>query len=177
MRSIAACVYKSIPGYPGYRACSNGWIESCWRKGPNTVQTFVWHRMKGNLVGPYHTVKVKKDGGEKVFRGVHHLICLAFNGPCPDGKECAHLDGNGKNNHSSNLTWKTPKENSADQARHGTQVRGETVGNSKLTEPVIREIRKQCTALGNYQTVANAFGLHRSTVRAIARYERWSHVD
>ena len=45
-------------------------------------------------------------------RKVHRLVCEAFNGPCPEGLVCMHLDENSANNVPTNLQWGTPKDNS-----------------------------------------------------------------
>jgi len=39
------------------------------------------------------------------MRRVDHLVLLAFVGPCPEGYECRHLDGDPANNHVDNLRW------------------------------------------------------------------------
>jgi len=51
-----------------------------------------------------------------VFRGktyrVARLVCEAFNGPPPEGRNvCMHLDENSRNNRPGNLEWGTQKEN------------------------------------------------------------------
>ena len=43
---------------------------------------------------------------------IHRLICEAFHGPPPDGKNVVlHLDENALNNRPENLSWGTQKEN------------------------------------------------------------------
>lgn len=42
---------------------------------------------------------------------VARLVCEAFNGKCPAGYVCMHLDENSRNNKPSNLQWGTQKEN------------------------------------------------------------------
>jgi hypothetical protein len=59
-------------------------------------------------------------GGVPAGRYVHRLVLEAFVGPCPDGCECRHLDGNSRNNALSNLAWGTSGENKLDEVRHGT---------------------------------------------------------
>lgn len=57
--------------------------------------------------------------------GVHHrffvhvLVATTFIGPCPDGMECCHNDGNGLNNWYGNLRWDTRSSNNYDRAKHG----------------------------------------------------------
>jgi len=48
---------------------------------------------------------------QKTYK-VHRLICEAFNGPPPPGKNvCMHLDEDYRNNRPENLKWGTQKEN------------------------------------------------------------------
>lgn len=66
-----------------------------------------------------HQYVVIKDGGKNIHVYVHRAVLQAFVGPCPDGMECRHLDGNPRNNYLENLAWGTPVENRADVIRHG----------------------------------------------------------
>lgn len=50
---------------------------------------------------------------------VHRLVLTAFVGPCPDGMEGCHNDGNPANNWLSNLRWDTRSNNRHDAVRHG----------------------------------------------------------
>lgn len=52
-------------------------------------------------------------------RKVHRLVAAAFIGPCPEGLEVRHLDGDPANNHVSNLRYGTHSENVQDLLRHG----------------------------------------------------------
>lgn len=50
----------------------------------------------------------------------HRLVMEVFVGPCPDGLEVRHLDGNPKNPALTNLAYGTHAENMYDKAQHGT---------------------------------------------------------
>lgn len=52
--------------------------------------------------------------------GVHRLVLAAFVGPCPDGMEVLHGDGNPGNSHLVNLSYGTSSENTLDTVAHGT---------------------------------------------------------
>lgn len=60
-------------------------------------------------------------GGRRQSRSVHTLVLEAFVGPCPDGLEACHWDGDNTNNHLTNLRWDTHIANMADMTRHGRQ--------------------------------------------------------
>jgi len=50
------------------------------------------------------------------------MVLEAFVGPCPEGMECCHRDGNPANNHVGNLYWGTRSENLYDAVRHGAHA-------------------------------------------------------
>lgn len=47
-------------------------------------------------------------------------MLTAFVGPCPDGMEGCHNDGDPHNNRLDNLRWDTRANNARDAIRHGT---------------------------------------------------------
>lgn len=53
-------------------------------------------------------------------RLVYRLVLEAFVGPCPEGMEGCHNDGDASNDRLSNLRWDTKSENQRDLVRHGT---------------------------------------------------------
>lgn len=78
---------------------------------------------KGRILKPsidgcgYLTVRLS---GKKTA-AVHRLIAAAFLGPCPDGQEVRHLDGNRADPVLKNLKYGTPKQNHQDSYLHGTR--------------------------------------------------------
>ena len=44
---------------------------------------------------------------------VHRMVAECYIGPCPEGMEVDHIDGDKTNNHISNLQYLTPEENLA----------------------------------------------------------------
>jgi hypothetical protein len=119
---------------------------------------------------PYPYAQLGRSGGN---RAVHLLVLLAFVGPRPEGMQCRHLDGNGANCHLSNLAWGTVAENTADKLAHGTVVRGEAVGNSKLTEADVVEIRRSSES---NRVVALRYGVAPSLVSMVRTGRVWAHV-
>jgi hypothetical protein len=58
--------------------------------------------------------------GLREKRFVHKLVAEAFIGPCPEGEEIRHKDGNHQNPAASNLLYGTSHENHMDAVEHGT---------------------------------------------------------
>ena len=117
-------IWRPVAGCEGQYEVSNlGRVRSLDRIGTQGTR---WGRsmsvrLKGRILKPgtvaggYQYVKIGPVGAL-----VHRLVLEAFAGPCPEGMECAHDDGNPANNHASNLRWATKIENQADRRRHGT---------------------------------------------------------
>lgn len=112
--------YRTVPGFPGYRAGDDGSIWSCWGNtgwGEHGL-TNVWKRVstppgaKG-----YLRCNMVNDGRIKSVR-IHRVILEAFVGPCPEGMECRHLNGIRTDNRLVNLAWGTRKENIDDKVKH-----------------------------------------------------------
>lgn len=122
--------------------------------------------------GGYLNVTFSK-GGKTSTQLVHRLVLEQFDGPCPNGMECRHLDGNGRNPRLKNLLWGTPIDNAADRELHGTQPRGERIGNSKLTEAKVAAIR----ADSRFQwQIAADFGISQTAVSKIKLRKMWKVV-
>lgn len=135
-RNTDPIIYKDIPGYPGYRAGSNGTIWTS-KLGANGG----WRKLKFAKCKIYPRVMLSHKNIKKSFN-VHELILLAFIGPRPDGLVSRHLDGEPFNNKILNLCYGTYKENEADKKRHGRHLYGERVNGAKLTDNDVLYIRK-----------------------------------
>ncbi|QDF18387.1 HNH endonuclease [Gordonia phage LordFarquaad] len=51
---------------------------------------------------------------------VHRIVAAEFIGPCPDGLEVRHLNGNPADNRVANLAYGTRSRNVLDAVQHGT---------------------------------------------------------
>lgn len=146
-------IWKPIPGYSRYQVSNLGRI-----KGPKRIlKPFVMP--KG-----YHRVNLY--GEEENYPGalVHRIVLEVFVGPCPEGMEAAHGDGDPGHNALSNLSWKTPQENAADKIEHGTDCRNEQHYGVKLTNEQVLKIRSS-TAL--QKVLAHEMGVSRSLISMI----------
>lgn len=73
--------------------------------------------MRNNRHSNHRRVVLSKDG-KRTDKLVHRLVLETFIGPCPEGHEACHNDGNPSNNVLSNLRWGTKKSNALDREEH-----------------------------------------------------------
>lgn len=107
---------------------------------------------------------------------VHRLVCEAEHGPAPsDIHEAAHSCGNRLCVARKHLFWKTPFENEKDKLIHGTRVRGEQVGTSRLTEQDVRGILRLKGSLSQAK-IAQRYSVSQTLVGAIHRRKVWGWV-
>lgn len=116
--------WKPAPGYEGlYEVSDRGQVRSIprprrqWHGGIATVPERILRQDVGKR--GHRRVTLHSAGKRSRFL-VHRLVLTAFVGPCPDGMEGCHGDGNPANNHLENLRWDTKPANSADSIRHRT---------------------------------------------------------
>ena len=173
--------WKPIPSFEGlYEISEFGTIKSLARKETTKAG---WSRIKNEkTLKPY---KCKDDrlyvdlcvNYKKTRSSVHRLVLLAFVGPCPEGMEACHNDGNHRNNHYSNLRWDTHKNNLDDKYKHGTHICGENHKLSKLKEDDVRKIRDMATKKVSVTKIAETFNVSRRLIRKILTGLAWTHVS
>lgn len=186
---------RPIPGFIGYAAGSDGYVYSFWRKGAGHGHGKGWTR-GGRFVSRAPTklsgcttrnnrvlVGARRIGEEYKRFLAYRLIALAFHGPCPDGMECSHLNGNSMDNRPENLAWETRQKNENRKRDHGSAYRGEGHHRSRLTEIQVEEIRKQGRrfSTGNRPTgfvrdLADRYGVGITTIYKILDGQTWKHV-
>ena len=154
---------KQIPNFPGYFATKDGRIYSGPRK----------RRPIGRFLRPY------VQRGEYLHAGLHHngvvhvkqvhrLILETFVGPCPDGMECCHYNGDPTDNRLENLRWDTRSNNRLDAVRHG---------NTKLNGQQVGEIRRLLASKTMTQTeIGEVFGVCNAMISLINTGKSWSYV-
>lgn len=183
--------WRDIPGYEGYYQASDaGRVRSLHRafaRDPNDLKekaaldahAATAPRLQKKILslvvgyaGRLNVVLCKHSKTRK-FQ-VHRLVLLAFVGPCPEGMECRHLDGDHTNNRLSNLCWGTREENAQDRIRHGTHGRGENAAAAKLTEQQVREIRADPRGA---RRLARVYGVSMVAIHYIKTRRTWRHVE
>lgn len=120
-------------------------------------------------------------GSKKAEFRIHRLVLETFIGPCPNGMEGCHNDGNPLNNHLDNLRWDTHKKNVEDSIKHGTKTpppihRGQKHHNTTLKESDILEIRATPIKRGTKAKLARKFNTTQITIARILRRDVWRHI-
>lgn len=106
---------------------------------------------------------------------VHRVVLEAFVGPCPEGLEACHYDGDRYNNRLENLRWASRTANVADSLRLGTHVsqnppRGEDAGRCVLSDKdVVAVVAMLDTGRWTQTQVAEMFGVTPSRVSQLWR--------
>ena len=165
-------IMKEIPNCPGYFALTDGRIYSTrTNKGHGPGRFLKQCQLnRGHLI-----VRLFSKYNRKL---VHRLILETFIGPCPEGMECRHLDGNPTNNHLSNLCWGTRSENQKDKVRHGRWInptqKGDKHPRSKLTNEQARTIYKLYHEFQQTQRgLAKQFNVGKTTIAHLVNGDTW----
>jgi hypothetical protein len=106
-------------------------------------------------------------GREENNRLIHDLVTEAFLGPRPPGTEVLHGPGGVADNRLVNLSYDTHLANCDDRARDGKY-------HFKLTRALAAEIRARHAAGESCKSLAEAYGVHNSTISRIVTGIRWS---
>lgn len=112
-------LYKTIPGFGIYRISEYGDIE-CYLE--NEIQFKVETLESKTSKGVYLVVNILNNNLHRIWRGVHQLVCITFNGlPPDDGNiyDVNHIDGNKLNNHYTNLEWLKHSDNTIHAMKNG----------------------------------------------------------
>lgn len=129
--------WRPIEGWP-YQVSDDGRVARA--KAENN--TYVGKLLEPNYTKDGYRYYVLCRNGKTRTLKAHALVALAFVGPRPSGRhQVRHLDGCPSNNHYTNLTWGTAKQNAEDRDRHGRTPRGETSVLAVLTNDQVTDLR------------------------------------
>jgi len=163
-------IWKDIPGYENlYQISDTTLVKRIVGKSCRKERIVYPHKNKDG----YLYISLYKNNKGKTF-SIHRLMLESFIGPCPEGKEGCHNDGNSVNNLSWNLRWDTHSKNVHDSIKHKTFVSNLK---TKLNKEIIIEIRKLWKE-GNLtqRQIAKQFNINRGTVWQIVNYYTWKYV-
>ena len=155
-----------IPGYEGrYEVSDQGRVRNA---SSSRVLRQALHKKTGYLSASL--------SGRRVL--AHRLVLLAFAGPCPDGMETRHADGDSENNAIANLSWGTKAQNAIDRVVHGTDPRGERNPRALLCEDDVRAIRSAYVPrVVTHAMLGESYGVSAAAIQAVVTLKTWPHVD
>jgi hypothetical protein len=129
--SSTEVVWKRVPGYDEFEVNELGGIRE--HGGPARIR----------VAGSGHIYVLRTHSRPALL--VHRGVLLAFEGPCPPGHVCRHLDDNPANNKRTNLKWGTKKENAEDRVRNAPSKPGWTDERRHLER--IKQLEEENAAL------------------------------
>ena len=110
---------------------------------------------------------------------IHRLVALAFIPNNENKAEVNHIDGNKLNNHVENLEWCTRQENIEHCILNKLQkpFKGEEIGNSKLFEFQVIEIRNKFKPrVYSRAKLAKEYNVSEATIKDILYKRTWTHL-
>lgn len=173
-------VWKDVVGYKNiYKVSNLGRVKrlakSFIRKDgkPFTLKEKVL--TPNPIKGGYYQYKLTKNGKEKSLLR-HRLVCRAFHGPAPKGKNFVnHKDTDKENNRADNLEWCSFQENMNHAALHGLRPRGSGHFKHRLSE---NDVVKICELLDStdlrQEDIAQAYGVNSRTISCIDTGISWN---
>lgn len=166
--------WKAIEGYEGiFEVSDYGRVRSLDRLSANGRQLkgkMMSVSRKGKKENEYMQVGLMKEKKQRTHN-LHRLVAIAFI-PNPENKpEVNHLDGDKTNNHVSNLSWVTRKEQMEHASETGLMLVGGMSQNSKLTDveaKYIREVYVEGHLEFSAKALSEKFSISTRTITAIA---------
>jgi hypothetical protein len=165
-----------------YEASSRGRVRiTVDRQNIKAGDVLNMHRGKSG----YPQLALNPEGGARTgySERVHRVVAAAFHGPCPDGMQVNHKDGDITNNRPENLEYVSCLEN----IRHSIEVlgytrKGELNPAAKLTEDEVIELRELAATKPDgtlgvpYRELGPMFGIAGAIAARIAKGEIWPDV-
>jgi len=171
---MSEIMIKEIPRFPFYYAGSDGEIYSNNFRHKRLDEPL--RKLKyGKQTNGYRLVNLPCEESTNGFKcqRVHVLVCSAFHGERPKGKECSHLDGNKQNNKPDNLKWETPSENRLRKFQHGTHDRGWNNSRAVFTEDDVLAVKDMLEKNIPHEYIATIMECSRTTISRIANNQRY----
>ena len=167
-------IWRDVPGYEGqYQVSSHGRVRSldryvkCWRGRTERPIFFPGRLLKPCTTRTRRYLKVTL--GKTDDQEVHALVAAAFHGPCPEGCEVLHINGNLHDNRPENLRYDTHAENMHDIYIQGGKMR-------KLYAEDVLQIRFGRACGIRAVELAAMYGIDVSNIYRILNGERFAYL-
>lgn len=168
--------WREVPGFDGWydvsdrgrvRSWRGNWRGSAEARSDEPRILVPYANRKGYLL-----VALYLPGAGRSTVLVHRAVALAFIGPCPEGMQVCHNNGDPSDNTPSNLRYDTQAANLAERI----MPRGEQNHNSKLSVPDVHEIRRLRDGGWKLREIGAKFGVCEATVHNICVRKKWAHI-
>lgn len=141
--TTTAEIWKAIPGYEGhYEVSTLGNVRSLVNSRGRLSKQPRLLVLSFNKWGKARCGLQLRGVKRRRFQ-VHRLVLETFIGPCPEGQEGSHKNGDSRDNAISNLCWESHKDNEARKIEHGARATGEDCSFAKLTNKQVAEYRRR----------------------------------
>lgn len=134
------------------------------------TETGCWEYTGGRTGSNYGVVCF----GHTKQRGAHVISYELTFGPVPKGMQVCHRCDNPPCCNPDHLFLGTPQDNKNDEIAKGRHVYGERVGNHKLTESDVIEIRKLIEAGHSLKGIGLLYGVTGEAIWAIKNRKNWA---
>lgn len=163
------------PCFGGFYAVSNlGRV----RREVAAVNTRPGRIMKPHVGKVGYLVVGLKDGTQRKTAYIHRLVADAFLGPCPEGMQVNHINGDKTDARLENIEYVTPSENIKHSYDTGLKRScfGEASGRAKVTSADVVVIRDLAATGLTPRQIGQRFGIGKRTTWAIIARRTWRHV-
>lgn len=116
---------------------------------------------------------VKRIDGKNVYT---HRLALELEGVDVSNKHVLHSCDNPSCCNPSHLRVGSNMDNVLDRMKRNRQLKGSKIGNSKLTESIVIELRNRARMGETHSSLAKEFGIARSVVTRAVNKTTWKHV-
>ncbi len=131
----------------------------------------------GNLKGGFKTVSLWLENNRKTYY-VHHLVAKVWLSKPLDGQIFViHLDGNNKNNRSSNLIWMSKIEMLERQREIIKTKNIHRRSHSKLSESDVKFLKSLLKKNVNQTKLSKLFCISQMQISRIKRNENWGYLE
>lgn len=148
---------------------------------PISIATRFWSKVSKTGACWLWTGALDKDGYGHIWTGKRspsaNRISYEINiGPIPAGMSVCHTCDNPQCVNPAHLFLGTNLDNINDRIQKSRCARGARVGNSKLTDNIVEQIKEKFNTGSAMSNIAKEFNLQLQHVRLIVKSKIWKHI-
>jgi hypothetical protein len=166
--------WRPVKGTPGYEISSLGRVGSWLPQRNHAPKPTIRRILSSSTDKDGYKKVVLHVQGKKIYKRVCRLVAEAWHENPQSFPEVRHLDGINTNDFPHNLAWGTSQQNAEDRINHGTQLKGSQINTSKLTEDIVREIKK---SKEGHSALARKYGTTPGAIWHIRAGKTWKDVS